>query len=577
MKKILLMGNPNVGKSALFVRLTGVNVIASNYPGSTVEFTKGYVKIDGVRYEVIDVPGTYTLQPTCIAEEVAVKMIEEGDIIINVVDSTNLERNLNLTFQLIQLRKPMILVCNFWDEIKHKGISIDDKTLSESLDLPVIPTTAVVGEGIVSLIDAIRKVKISSFTFKKEEQWKKMGEVIEKVQKLSHRHHSFVDIITEISIKPITGIPIAFIILFLSFTLIRYIGEGCIAFVTDPFFEILLKPLLMKLSMLLGSNGFFHDIIIGTLVNGELDFLQSFGLLTTGLYVPLSVVLPYIVAFYLILGLLEDIGYLPRLGVLLDRMMHVVGLHGMSFIPMLLGLGCNVSGALACRTLESRKERFVSATLMAVAIPCWAQIAMIIGLIGKYGASGLFIVFGTLLFIWIVLGIILKKSIKGDSPEMFAEMPPYRLPYVSVILKKIRMRLVSFIKEALPFVFLGVVIVNILYSLGVIEFIGNVTAPVIQRLFGLPKETVGALIIGFLRKDVAVGMLANPQLGLSFKQLIVAAVVLTVYFPCVGTFSVLVRELGAIDMLKSAAIMIITALITGTALNLILTFAFSLS
>jgi ferrous iron transport protein B len=560
MKKILLMGNPNVGKSALFVRLTGVNVIASNYPGSTVEYTKGYVKIKNERYEVIDVPGTYTLHPSSIAEEVAVKMLKEGDIIINVVDSTNLERNLNLTFQLIREGKPMILVCNFWDETKHKGITIDINKLGEFLDLTVIPVTAVTGEGILSLINAIPGVKKSSFSYKKEEQWKKMGEVIEQVQTLTHRHHTILDILADISIKPVTGIPLAAIILFIAFTLIRFIGEGIIGYITDPFFEGLLKPVLMEFSSFLGSKGVIHDIIIGNLIDGEIDFLQSFGLLTTGLYVPLSVVLPYIISFYLILGLLEDIGYLPRLGVLLDRMMHIVGLHGMSFIPMLLGLGCNVSGALACRTLESKKERFVSATLMAVAIPCWAQIAMTFGLLGKYGAGGLFIVFGTLFLVWIILGVILKSSIKGESPEMFAEMPPYRIPYPSVIIKKLWIRLMSFLKEALPFVFLGVVIVNILYAFNVIQMIGEVTAPVVKFLFGLPEETVGALIIGFLRKDVAVGMLATPQLGLSFKQLIVACVVLTVYFPCVGTFTVLIRELGIIDMLKSAGIMIATLL-----------------
>ncbi|MBN2534576.1 MAG: ferrous iron transporter B [Spirochaetales bacterium] len=572
MKKILLMGNPNVGKSALFVRLTGVNVIASNYPGSTVEYKKGYVKIKGERYEVIDVPGTYTLQPTSLAEEVAVKMISQGDIIINVLDSTNLERNLNLTFQLIQLKKPMIVVCNFWDETKHKGIFIDVKKMGEYLDLPVIPVTAVTGEGIHTLIEAVQDMKISTFTCDKEDRWKKIGELIEKVQKLTHRHHTFLDILTEISIKPITGIPFAIVILFCAFTLIRFIGEGIIGYVTDPFFEGLIKPLLMKFSAFLGGKGIIHDIVLGNLIEGELDFIQSFGLLTTGIYVPLSVVFPYIISFFLILGLLEDIGYLPRLGVLLDRTMHIVGLHGMSFIPMLLGLGCNVAGALACRTLESKKERFVTATLMAITIPCWASIAMTFGLLGKYGATGLFIVFGTLFLVWIILGSILKRTIKGESPEMFAEMPPYRIPYLSVVIKKLWMRLLSFLKEALPFVFFGVVIANVLYSLKVIEAIGHATAPVIKYLFGLPEEAVGALIIGFLRKDVAIGMLATPQLGLSFKQLIVACVVLTIYFPCVGTFSVLIRELGILGMIKAAGIMMITVLVTGTALNFILSF-----
>jgi ferrous iron transport protein B len=564
-RKILLMGNPNVGKSALFARLTGVNVIASNYPGTTVEFTKGCVKVEGERYDLIDVPGTYSLNPNSKAEEVAVEMMKTGNIILNVLDSTNLERNLNLTFQLFKTNIPMVVVLNFWDETKHKGITIDAGLLEEYLDVPVVPITAVTGEGIHHLIEKIKKARVSTLQFDRTDLWNTIGKVVGKVQTLTHRHHTFLDIITEASIKPVTGIPIAVAVLFCAFSFIRFIGEGIIGFVMEPFFEGLLKPPLMQLSAWLSGSGFFHDLLIGHLVEGEIDFMQSFGLLSTGLYVPIAAVLPYIVSFYLMLGILEDIGYLPRLGVLLDRMMHVVGLHGMSFIPMLLGLGCNVSGALACRTLESKKEQFISATIMAIAVPCWAQIAMIFGLVGKYGAGGLFLVFGFLFLVWIAVGIILKKGIKGECPEMFSEMPPYRIPYPLVILKKLWMRLWSFIREALPFVLLGVMLVNILYSLGIIGFIGKITAPVIKNLFGLPEETVGALIIGFLRKDVAVGMLV--PLNLSFRQLITASVVLTVYFPCIATFTVLVKELGIIGMCKAAGIMIATALVSGTLLN----------
>ncbi|MBN1700048.1 MAG: ferrous iron transporter B [Spirochaetales bacterium] len=574
MQKILLMGNPNVGKSALFARLTGVNVIASNYPGSTVEYTKGYMKISGERYELIDVPGTYSLDPTSKAEEVAVEMVKDGDIILNVLDSTNLERNLNLTFQLIKRNIPMVLVLNFWDETKHKGITIDAAGLEKLLDIPVVPVTAVTGEGISRLVEGISRAKASAISFNENDHWNAIGGVVGKVQTLSHRHHTLLDIITEASIKPLTGIPIAALVLFCSFSIIRIIGEGIINLVMNPFFEGVLKPLLMRLSAFLSGSGIVHDLLIGHMVGGEIAFLESFGILTTGLYVPIAAVLPYIVAFYLVLGILEDIGYLPRLGVLLDRMMHVVGLHGMSFIPMLLGLGCNVSGALACRTLESKKERFISATLMAIAVPCWAQIAMIFGLVGKYGAGGLFLVFGSLFLIWIVVGIILRRGMKGECPEMFSEMPPYRIPYPLVIFKKLWMRLWSFIREALPFVLLGVLLVNMLYSLGIIGVIGKITAPVVKHLFGLPEETVGALIIGFLRKDVAVGMLV--PLNLSFKQLITASVVLTVYFPCIATFTVLVRELGPTGMLKAAGIMTATALISGTLLNFSITGAMML-
>jgi len=299
-----------------------------------------------------------------------------------------------------------------------------------------------------------------------------------------------------------------------------------------------------------------------------IDFTQSMGLLSTGLFVPFAMVLPYIIAFYLILSFLEDSGYLPRLGVLLDNFMHRLGLHGLSIIPMLLGLGCNVPGALATRVLETKRERFIAATLMAIAVPCMAQIAMIFGLVGKYGIKGLFPVFGTLFVVWFLLGMAMAKFLPGESPEIFVEIPPYRIPNIRALLKKLWMRTHWFLREAIPFVLLGVFIINVLYSLHVIDFFGMIFSPVVKGVLGLPGEAVAALIIGFLRKDIAIGMLA--PLGLSIKQLIISSVVLTMYFPCVATFAVLVKELGVKDMLKSTIIMVLSALLVGGALNLIL-------
>jgi len=324
----------------------------------------------------------------------------------------------------------------------------------------------------------------------------------------------------------------------------------------------------MKLSNLLGNQGFIHDILVGKLVEGQIDFFESLGLLTTGLFVPFAAVLPYVFSFYLVLSFLEDSGYLPRLGVLIDNVMHKFGLHGLSIIPMMLGLGCNVPGAMATRVLGTRRERFIAATMMAIAVPCMAQTAMIVGLIGKYGARGLGTVYGTLFIVWIALGIILNRVLKGESPEIFVEIPPYRLPYFGALYKKLWIRTKGFLREAVPYVLLGVFVINILYSLRIIHFIGRLTAPVITGILGLPQDAVGALVIGFLRKDVAVGMLL--PLGLNLSQLIVASVVLTMYFPCVATFAVLIKELGIRDMLKSALIMLSSALIVGGLLNLIL-------
>ena len=567
MRKVLLIGNPNVGKSVIFSRLTGVNVIASNYPGTTVEFTRGHMKLGEEEVEIIDVPGTYDLDPTSPAEEVAVQMAKEGDVIVDVVDATNLERNLNLTLQLLKDGKPVVVALNLWDETRHIGISIDVDKLQEILGVPVIPTCAITGEGIRELVSELPHARSNTFQYEEEKRWEKVGEIVSQVQKITHRHHTFLERLEDLSIKPVTGLPLAVITLVVAFQIIRFIGEGLIGLLFEPIFEKLWAPSMMRVSDFLG-DGFVHDLLIGKLVDGQIDFVESLGLLTTGLFVPIAMVLPYVFSFYLALSFLEDSGYLPRLGVLVDNVMHRFGLHGLAIIPMMLGLGCNVPGAMATRVLETKRERFIAATLMAIAVPCMAQMAMVIGLIGRYGAKGLGLVFGTLLVVWLALGFLLNRFSKGESPEIFVEIPPYRIPYWGALLKKLSMRIRGFLREAIPFVLLGVFITNILYSLGIIRFIGQLASPIITGILGLPQDATGALIIGFLRKDVAVGMLL--PLGLDLRQMVVASVVLTMYFPCVAAFAVLVRELGIKDMMKSAAIMIASALIVGGLLNLIL-------
>ncbi|MDD5503795.1 MAG: ferrous iron transporter B [Candidatus Omnitrophica bacterium] len=567
--KILLIGNPNVGKSAIFSRLTGAKVAISNYPGTTVEFTQGKLKIGDKTAVIIDVPGTYTLEATCKAEDVACRMLQEGGVVVNVVDATNLERNLSLTLQLLEKNIPVIMALNMWDDTKHRGINIDIKKLEEHLGVPVVPACGLTGEGIKELISRLTEAKIVKLSALSDGQrWEKIGKVVEEVQKLTHRHHTPLEILEDLSIKPFTGLPIAIGVVYCSFWLVRFIGEGLIGTLFTPLFEKLWLPLMMKLSGLLGEVAFLHHIFIGNLIGGNIDFGQSFGLLTTGLYVPIAMVLPYIFSFYLILGILEDFGYLPRLAVLTDNFMHHLGLHGYAIIPFILGLGCNVPGALATRILEERREKFIAATLMAVAIPCMAQIAMIVGLVGQRGGKYVAVVFMTLFILLIIKGVFLNRVLKGASPEILVEIPPYRIPQVQAVLKKLWMRVSGFLGEALPYVLLGVFVVNILYMLNIIDFLAYVFTPILTGLWGLPKEAISALVVGFLRKDVAVGMLG--PLGLTAKQLVIGSTILAVYFPCIATYMVLIRELGIKDALKSAFIMIVVALVTGATLNLLL-------
>lgn len=568
MKKIVLMGNPNVGKSVVFSRLTGANVIASNYPGTTVDFSKGKMKIGKEYVEIIDAPGTYSLEPTNKAEEVALKMLKEADVVINVVDATNLERNLYLALELLEGDIPVIIALNIWDETHHLGIQIDEKELENLLGIPIVPTVALTGEGIKTLVSRIKEAKTNEEIkpTSREGRWIEIGSLIEKVERVEHRHHTIRDRISDLTIRPLTGLPLAAGIIFLSFWIVRLIGENLIGYIFEPLFEELYRPVITGLSNWLGP-GFIHNLLIGQ-YGVEIDFVESMGMLTTGLFVPVGMVLPYIIAFYFMLSILEDTGYMPRLATLLDNVFHKLGMHGHGIVPLFLGLGCNVPGALSTRTLETRKQRFISATLLAIAVPCMAQMAMVFGILGPYGIQYIGLVFFTLVFLYIVMGLIMNKFVKGESPEIFLEIPAYRRPSLKVILKKTWMRVRWFLKEAIPFLFAGVLVINILYSVGFLQWLGTVLSPVMQGLFGLPGESGVSMIIGFLRKDLAVGMLL--PLGMSPMQLVIATTMLTIYFPCVATFAVLVKELGIKDMLKSAAIMVGTAVTVGFILKLVL-------
>ena len=569
-KRIFLIGNPNVGKSVVFSRLTGVQVISSNYPGTTVEISKGYLKIGEEKIEVVDLPGTYSLEPTSKTEEIAVSLFKEQPkeetAVINIVDATNLERNLFLTLQLIEEGHPVVVCLNMCDDTTHKGIKIDTEKLQDLLGVPVIPTCAITGMGIKLLIEKIKEAKFAARKkLSHQVRWQEIGRIIEAVQQLTHRHHTLREILEDASVRPLTGLAISMVVIYASFKTVRFLGELMINKICDPVFLKIYQPLLEKLSFALGQKGFLHHLLIGELIRGKIDFKQSLGVLTTAPYIEFAMVLPYVVSFYFILSLLEDIGYLPRLAILLDNLLHRLGLHGYAIIPVLLGFGCNVPGILSTRVLESKRERFIASTLISIGVPCVPLQAMIFGLLGKFSGfyvSGVYLV---LFSIVMILGIVLNHTIKGYSPELLLEIPPYRFPPLVILGKKLYFRIKGFLIEAVPVVLLGVLVINILLYFHALDFVTGIFAPLIKGLFGLPKEAVVALIIGFLRKDVAVGMLI--PLGLSAKQLFISATLLAVSFPCIATFAVLLKELGFKDLLKSTLIMISVSIIVGTLLN----------
>ena len=608
---ILLVGQPNVGKSVLFSRLTGVRTIASNYPGTTVTLTSGSLRAGGANYQVVDAPGTYSLEPLDEAARVAVELLAGARRIINVVDATHLERHLPLTFELIAQGKPLVIALNMSDEARHLGITIDAARLAARLGAPVVPIVARSGEGVKMLVEAVLSLPAAALRegtaalrgptphlpkaggnaqapgnehlhLDRDRIWQRIGGLVEEVQTIVHHHHSFGERMEEWSIHPVWGSLVALLVLAASFSLVRLIGEFLISgtvglvgapwlllpFGTEILFERVLGPLLTGLSGLLGSGSFLHRLLIGSLVDGRISFEQSFGLLSSGLFIPLGIVLPYLLSFYFVLALLEDSGYLPRLAVFLDNVMHRLGLHGYAIIPTLLGLGCNVPGILATRILETRRQRFVTATLISIAVPCAALQAMIVGILGSRGAGPVLLVYGTLFVVWILLSLILRFTSKGFRPELLVEIPPYRLPTGRAILTKLWIRISGFLREALPIIFAAVFVVNILHQLEVFEALAGFAAPLVTRLWGLPQESIVPLLVGILRKDLALGLFVPLQL--STGQLVVGSVLLAMFFPCLATCVVLFRELGLWGGLKSLGVMLLAVITTGTLLNLIL-------
>jgi len=559
------MGNPNVGKSVIFSRLTGIEVVSANYPGTTVEYREGKMRLEGEMATLVDAPGTYSLEPTSKVEEVSREIFLKGaDAVVNVIDSTNLERNLNLTLQILEQKVKTVVALNLWDVAVRKGITIDVASLEEELGVPVVAVVAVSGQGIHELVEAISAARAppAQRYETSDLRWARIGEITSRTQVVSHRHPTLLDKLEDLSIRPLTGIPMAILVLYLSFSLVIEVGEALQKNIADPFF--LAYSYIVTSLVESHFSGILRDILVGT----SPELLKSYGILTTGLYIPLGVVLPFLIPFYLALGILEDIGYLPRLSVILDALMHRIGLHGAAILPCVLGMGCSVPAVLSVRILESPKQRYLAATLMTMAIPCASQSAMIFGMLAPFGPKYIAMVYLTLFLTFVTTGFLLHRFIGGESPEIFLEIPPYRMPDLSSLFKKTFIRIREFLKEAVPYIALGMVVMNLFYLSGLMHLIGQALRPVVSGLLGLPSDAATALIIGFLRKDVGIGMFA--PLEMTPQQLVIASVVLAMYFPCVATFMVMLRELGFTGTMKSVALRLGTALAVGTTLRMIL-------
>jgi ferrous iron transport protein B len=573
-RRLLLAGNPNVGKSVVFSRLTGLDVISSNYPGTTVEFTAGHTILAGERFSIVDVPGAYSNAPTNKAEEVARDLLADPDkaLILNVVDATNLERNLFYTLELASLCSPMVVLLNKWDIARRKGVEIDPQALGRHLGVRVIPFVATTGEGLSGLKTAVEDFNAgrlpapACLPADPDEKWKLIGRISAECQKITHKHATLLEKLEDVTSRPATGLPFAAASMLLIFWAIRSVGEGLINYVLDPLFRVTWLPLVTGALSGLHDGAFIKTLLLGSTPAP----MESFGVLTTGVYIPFVTVMPYIISFYAALGLLEDIGYLPRLAVLLDSYMHRLGLHGYGTIPLMLGLGCKVPAIMAVRVLETPRERVIATALTLGLAPCMPQTAMIFSLLSPYPLKYTLAVFGAVAAAGIASSLALSRLLKGETPELFLEIPPYQTPCAPILARKLWFRLKDFLTEAVPMIVFGVLLINLMEASGLLAGLAAFFKPAVTGLLGLPAETVSVMTLGFLRKDVSIAMLAPFALGPG--AMVVASVFLSLYLPCLGSFMVTVRELGSRDAAKVFAANFLAALLFASALNLLVRF-----
>lgn len=538
--KILLMGNPNVGKSVIFSDLTGMHVMSSNYAGTTVSYTSATMKLNDEEYCVIDVPGTYSLNATNEAEQVAVSFMESGALaVVCVLDATNLKRNLNLALELKKFGVPIVYALNLVDIADRKGINIDTDILSKELDGDVVNTVAVKGQGIDELKDALTNVvkmkkdlNVETGLETNKEIWDQSSNIVKKCISKSTQKLKFIDRLGELLIKPMPGIPIALLVMVLALGIIVGGGKALRVVLFLPLINNGIVPILEGLVASLALPELLNNILIG-----------EYGIFIIGLEWPLSLILPYVTLFYLVFTFLEDCGFLPRVSVLFDGLMSKLGVQGGSLISLVMGYGCAVPAIIGTRNATTRKERIIISTMVCFAVPCISQSAALIALLSSQSLLLALALFGLSFLIIAIVGVVTGKMMKGNIDPIIIEIPNLLIPEKKSYFKKITVRLKSFLLEAEGPMLLAVVIASLLKETGLLDMAAYAFEPLVGGILGLPKEAVVLLLLGVIRREMAVAPLLT--MALTPLQIFVGAVVSLLYLPCLSVFGVLAKEFDA--------------------------------
>jgi ferrous iron transport protein B len=664
--RVVLVGAPNVGKSALFNRLTGAYVTVSNYPGTSVQVDRGRGTLGGVAVEVIDTPGLYSLLPTTEEERVTRQVLLAGhaDVLVHVVDAKNLPRMLALTLQLLELGRPLVLAVNMVDEAERLGIELDAALLAERLGVPAVPIVAVQGRGVAALgaavaallpgeggrdggsagqaghaghaghaaragaagrhgarrahgyangmgeavagirarlggvypVDATAVAALllqgddevaalvraaeadggagaegaaaavaatlpgpASYRVAVERQ-KRVAELLDGVLASPRAGRRWGERLGRALANPLTGIPVLLLVLYLG--LFKFVGQFGGGFLVDwieeAVFEERLNPLMETLFAPL-AWGWLRDLFVG-----------EYGVLTLGLRYAVAIVLPIVGTFFLFFSIVEDSGYFPRLALLVDRLFKRIGMNGRAVIPMVLGFACDTMATMVTRTLETRRERVLATLLLALAIPCSAQLGVILAILAAQPlALGVWAV--ALAGTFLLVGWLGSKVLPGEAATFHMELPPLRLPRAGNVLTKTYSRMQWYFLEVLPLFIVASVLLWAGNLTGLLQAAIRGLAPLVQ-LLGLPVETATVFLIGFFRRDYgAAGLFDLNQAGLLDPvQLAVAAVTLTLFVPCIAQFLMMIRERGLKTALGMVAFITPFAFGMGALVNVVL-------
>jgi ferrous iron transport protein B len=633
-RKIFLVGNPNVGKSAIFGLLTGKYVTVSNYPGTTVEVTRGETAIHREKFLVVDTPGVNSLIPMSEDEKVTrdILLEEESQTVIQVMDAKNIKRSLFITLQLVEMGVPLVLDLNMKDEASNRGIEINDARLADIFGVGVVSTIAVRKKGINSLKKISSHPAVSPFTFSYDPVIEEFISIIEPLlprsniskrsialmvlsgdktlkdwlvrnvspekistmeslrDKAAEKYHTSLSYIIsqqrlkalegiagkvmtkaggekkgitgflgDITTHPLWGVPFLVFVIYLLYEFVGRFGAGVLV---DYFEEVIfgeyLNPWAVKIVTSFVPVQLLQELLIG-----------PYGIITMAVTYAIAIILPITATFFIAFSVMEDSGYLPRLASMLNRVFQTMGLNGKAVLPMVLGLGCDTMATLTTRILDTRKERIIVTLLLALGVPCSAQIGVILGMFGKQPLGALLIWVIMLILVILLVGFIASRLIPGQRTDFILELPPIRVPQFSNVLIKTLSRIEWYLKEAVPLFILGTLILFAADKLRILPFLEKAASPLVVSVLGLPAETTGSFIMGFLRRDYgAAGLFALQEKGLlNTEQVVVSLVTITLFIPCIANLFMIIKERGARTALAIAAFVFPFSVIVGGVLH----------